>query len=160
MNKVTRFDFEKRRSLRYLYRVLAALAPLFECSGKNLHFAETPFNVTFVGKAGSKETLEYTDSEHVPREWRVLTYAQGTKWRRLRNCQITLWGQCSTWLSLCSLQLSFFDKTLPIFLLTAYLLLLVGNRSAGVHRCRRGNFSVFILRNFVVISLLLCTITK
>ena len=68
MNKVTRFDFEKRRSLRYLYRVLAALATLFECSRKNLHFAETPFNVTFAGKTGSKETPEYTDSEHVPRQ--------------------------------------------------------------------------------------------
>ena len=68
MNKVSKFDFEKRRSLRCLYRVLAALAALFECSRKNLYFAETPFNVTSVGKADSKETPEYTDSEHVPRQ--------------------------------------------------------------------------------------------
>ena len=40
----------------------------------------------------------------------------------------------------------FFDKTLPIFLLTAYLLSLVGDRSAGVHRCRRGVFLLFIIR--------------
>ena len=47
---------------------VTALVALFECSRKNFHFAETPFNVTFAGKAGCKETPEYTDSEHVPRQ--------------------------------------------------------------------------------------------
>ena len=59
--------------------------------------------------------------------------------RLVLNLAATMW---------CAI-VSFFDKTLPIILLTAYLLLLIGNRSAGVHRCRRGIFLVFIMHIFV-----------